>query len=90
MLYSFGFLPMFYNKFEKILYIGRSGRLSLETFLFFQKPKPRGGNRNLKLTPPLLTIVFLIFQKQKPWGGNRPLKFTSPFPTIVFIILDRL
>ena len=42
MLYSFGFLPMFYNKFEKILYTGGSGRLSLETFFVFQKPKPWG------------------------------------------------
>ena len=52
MLYSFGFLPMFYNKFEKILYTGGSGRLSMETFFVFQKPKPWGGNRPLKLTPP--------------------------------------
>ena len=54
---------MFYNKFEKILYTSGSGRLSLETFFVFQKPKPWGGNRPLKLTPPLPTIVFIILDR---------------------------
>ena len=63
MLYSFGFLHMFYNKFEKILYIGRSGRLSLETFFVFQKPKPWGENRPLKLAPPPSTIIVIILDK---------------------------
>ena len=37
-----GFCVCFTISFKKILYIGRSGRLSLETFLVFQKPKPQG------------------------------------------------
>ena len=37
-----GFCVCFTISFKKILYIGRSVRLSLETFLVFQKPKPQG------------------------------------------------